>query len=994
MSSHFSPRQNFESTASRNDNMPKMSVLAQFDDFCRRVATDDDEVLYAMLDFVRNQEVCRQRWEAAEKCCNRLAEDNESLVLMNSELQAKLRYTRDVLEKEVQRRLKCEAHLRALQAQLDQIRYCVFGQGFQNREHHMVTVLKNVLSQDNFESAMADKSVQSVLSPTGTTLSSGAHHSGETASRDISGEAHHMLLGMPAIQSPLPAAGTRQLSSGQALSAAALSESVSYKPVPPGTVYSAAAASVPTKPALPRTVPVVQFPSSAVSSGSDTPRHSLPKSVPVALIPSRAIPSEAVTSGAVAPGPAPSGSVPMAPDPSRAVHSRAVYSGTALSGSAAAGSSGTLQSVPGPPKAVPSGAATSRAVSSGSLTPGLALHGSVPTAPVPPGFIPSETVTSSSVSSEAASSSVHVAPSARSFKLVPPPPLYSVSTGQVLSGSVPSGPVSSEAASSTGHVRATAALHANSVNARSIHTESVRTRIVTAGAADPVPLPWIPGGTAATGPDRCGSVPARSPGPPRSKRAVAAAAAAAAAEQSSPGLGPAPAKVHFELSDSRKTSVCNSSCETGGRGEVFATTMTVVAGEPGYVATVTSQMESSIGGSSSSSQQRFRRSRSGPALLVRHSSQKATEKAASVVPPSSSSLDESGVEEECGFVSRLERMGPLNRSTPLPEASQQQQQSHTFVSRPAVNPENCIACNKRIRFYKASYQCGACGVVCHPECKSLVPLPCGLRAPPREARGASGGAAARSGAGVLADYAPSEPPFVTPLVVHCIREVERRCLQERGPLYGSVAPPEEVDTLLGRLLSGHDLPILSDHSLPVVCGALMKFLATLRETVITKAVWPLLAEAAVTGDEDKENRVWKFLDATCQLPAANRAVLSMLLVHLRCVSTTSLGGDGRSLDELAAVFAPVVVGCSTSSPSAEVQERDRPLQDLIMHCLLGVPDVYWKDNAAAGSYEPVQQETRPGTSAEDCCVSRWKEVVKRKLKRSIGVGSLEPGNKK
>lgn len=422
--------------------------------------------------------------------------------------------------------------------------------------------------------------------------------------------------------------------------------------------------------------------------------------------------------------------------------------------------------------------------------------------------------------------------------------------------------------------------------------------------------------------------------------------------------------------------------------------MTVVAGEPGYVATVTSQMENSIGGSSSSSQQRFRRSRSGPALLVRHSSQKATEKAASGVPPSSSSLDESGVEEECGFVSRLERMGPLNRSTPLPEASQQHQRSHTFVSRPAVNPENCIACNKRIRFYKASYQCSACGVVCHPECKSLVPLPCGVRAPAREARGASGGAAPRSDAGVLADYAPSEPPFVPPLVAHCIREVERRCLQERGPLYGSVAPPEEVDTLLGRLLSGRDLPVLSDHSLPVVCGALMKFLATLRETVITKAVWPLLAEAAVTGDEDKENRVWKFLDATCQLPAANRAVLSMLLVHLRCVSTTSLGGDGRSLDELAAVFAPVVVGCSTSNPSAEVQERDRPLQDLIMHCLLGVPDVYWKDNAAAGSYEPVQQETRPGTSAEDCCVSRWKEVVKRKLKRSIGVGSLEPGNKK
>ncbi|KAL1484326.1 hypothetical protein MTO96_050054, partial [Rhipicephalus appendiculatus] len=164
-----------------------------------------------------------------------------------------------------------------------------------------------------------------------------------------------------------------------------------------------------------------------------------------------------------------------------------------------------------------------------------------------------------------------------------------------------------------------------------------------------------------------------------------------------------------------------------------------------------------------------------------------------------------------------------------------------------------------------------------------------------------------------------------------------------------------------------------------------------------------------TGDEDKENRIWKFVCATRQLPVVNRAVLSMLLVHLRGVSTTSLGGDGRSLDELAAVFAPVVVGCSTSSPSTGgTREGQTPagsdvtmkcelyewlhigtdvdfyiillLVGQIMHCLLGVPDTYWTDNAAAGGYEPAQQETRPGTAAEDCCVSRWTDVVKRKIK--------------
>ncbi|KAL1426795.1 hypothetical protein MTO96_018019 [Rhipicephalus appendiculatus] len=747
MSSRFSPRQNAESTASRNDNAPKMSLVAQFDDFCRRVANDDDEVLYTMLDFVRNQEACRQRWEAAEKCCSRLAEDNESLVLVNSELEAKLRYTRDVLEREVQRRLKCEAHLRAL-----------------NREHHMVTVLKSVLSQDNFASTVADKSVQSVLSPTGTTLSSEAHHSRETASRDISGEAHHMLLELFVLKLSL-------------LELSFLDLLLLDQPH------------------------LDQYQRHQAHLGLIIPELSALLLLFLDLLPL---------------------------DHLGHCHRYQALQELVLSVQPLLElSPAELSLLDWPP---------TRFLFHGELLGLVALGWTISGLPPP---------------------SLLDLPVPSALLLL----LLLLLPNKVLLGSV-------------------------------------------------LLLPRFTSSS---------QIPER--------RAFATV----------------PARLV-------------------GRGEVYATTMTVVAGEPGYVATVTSQMEGSIG-SSSSSQQRFRRFHSGPALLVQHSSQKTTKAATSAVRPSRSSLDESGVEEESGFVSRLERMGPLNRSTPLPEASQQQRQQHTFVSRPAVNPENCIACDKRIRFYKASFQCGACGVVCHPECESLVPLPCGLGAPPRVARGASGGAAAKSGAGVLADYAPSEPPFVPPVVVHCIREVERRCLHERGPLYGSAAPPEEVDALLGQLLSGRDLPDLSDCSLPVVCGALMKFLATLRETVVTKSVWPLLAKAAVTGDEDKENRIWKFVDATRQLPVVNRAVLSMLLVHLRGVSTTSLGGDGRSLDELAAVFAPVVVGCSTSSPSTEARERDRPLQDLERRLKIA-------------------------------CVSRWTDVVKRKIKRSIGVGSMEPGNKK
>ncbi|KAH7935201.1 hypothetical protein HPB52_004789 [Rhipicephalus sanguineus] len=944
MSSHFSPRQNFESTASRNDNMPKMSVLAQFDDFCRRVATDDDEVLYAMLDFVRNQEVCRQRWEAAEKCCNRLAEDNESLVLMNSELQAKLRYTRDVLEKEVQRRLKCEAHLRALQAQLDQIRYCVFGQGFQNREHHMVTVLKNVLSQDNFEREMiqSPKLFLPKLSLLELSLLDQPH-------RDRY-QWHQTLLELsipelstlvPLFLDLLPLDHPGHYNQYQVLQKLFLlvqpllelsRPDLSLLDWPCMGLYrrrryllDLSRLKLSHLAVFPRKLPPLlcmsllqHVPSSWSHLLLYTP-FLLDKFFPALYLRDQSLPKLPLPLGMSVPR--------LLCMPTLSMRDPSIPNLSALE---------LLLLV-----------LQTRFLFHGYLA-GLLPLGQIVAVLSPLGLLdlPVPNVLLLLLLLLLLLSKVLL----DSVLLLPRFTLRCRVVERMLIA------VDRPAASLPLRVSLYSALEMVKASWAEVTATCVQNCFRKAGFAD-----------------------------------VGADADPEASEEDHSG-GDLWQRVvdsdmggrdicwdDFVMADD-DTDTAEPCMDEGIVNEVRGKSGSEESDDdddetlepaPTSVPVATGYIDS------------LRQLVYAKGLGEEHAAalnKLETTLIASALSKQTSSLDESGVEEECGFVSRLERMGPLNRSTPLPEASQQQQQSHTFVSRPAVNPENCIACNKRIRFYKASYQCGACGVVCHPECKSLVPLPCGLRAPPREARGASGGAAARSGAGVLADYAPSEPPFVTPLVVHCIREVERRCLQERGPLYGSVAPPEEVDTLLGRLLSGHDLPILSDHSLPVVCGALMKFLATLRETVITKAVWPLLAEAAVTGDEDKENRVWKFLDATCQLPAANRAVLSMLLVHLRCVSTTSLGGDGRSLDELAAVFAPVVVGCSTSSPSAEVQERDRPLQDLIMHCLLGVPDVYWKDNAAAGSYEPVQQETRPGTSAEDCCVSRWKEVVKRKLK--------------
>lgn len=41
-----------------------------------------------------------------------------------------------------------------------------------------------------------------------------------------------------------------------------------------------------------------------------------------------------------------------------------------------------------------------------------------------------------------------------------------------------------------------------------------------------------------------------------------------------------------------------------------------------------------------------------------------------------------------------------------------------------VMPDNCVVCEKRIRFGKTAVKCKECRGVCHVECKEKLPLPC------------------------------------------------------------------------------------------------------------------------------------------------------------------------------------------------------------------------------------------------------------------------------
>lgn len=69
--------------------LPKMSLVAQFDDLMRECARDDD-ITIDFLHFVKNQQVCVHKRSALELRAEKLAMEKEALAMANVELRAQL----------------------------------------------------------------------------------------------------------------------------------------------------------------------------------------------------------------------------------------------------------------------------------------------------------------------------------------------------------------------------------------------------------------------------------------------------------------------------------------------------------------------------------------------------------------------------------------------------------------------------------------------------------------------------------------------------------------------------------------------------------------------------------------------------------------------------------------------------------------------------------------------------------------------------------------
>ncbi|XP_033016403.1 rac GTPase-activating protein 1-like isoform X2 [Lacerta agilis] len=280
-----------------------------------------------------------------------------------------------------------------------------------------------------------------------------------------------------------------------------------------------------------------------------------------------------------------------------------------------------------------------------------------------------------------------------------------------------------------------------------------------------------------------------------------------------------------------------------------------------------------------------------------------------------------------GMKIRTELRGVQDPFSPSPTQGTPPLQEHHFTSKTMISLESCAVCKSRLRFGKMALKCRPCQLVVHPECKERCPSVCRPTASPR----------AREG--ILADFAPSTPPLVPPLVIQCVNQVERRGLKETG-LYRVPGSEHLVREWKRKLLCARGaLPSLDQVTdVNVICGVLKDFLRSLKEPLVTFALHPAFLHASEIPDEAA--RQTALCHVVMKLPLANRDTLAFLMLHLhRVMQSPECRMDRHNL---ARIFGPTLVGHSNPSPSPRIIMEDTPRQCLVVAHLLALPLSFWR----------------------------------------------------
>ncbi|KAI3387019.1 hypothetical protein SNEBB_000288 [Seison nebaliae] len=271
---------------------------------------------------------------------------------------------------------------------------------------------------------------------------------------------------------------------------------------------------------------------------------------------------------------------------------------------------------------------------------------------------------------------------------------------------------------------------------------------------------------------------------------------------------------------------------------------------------------------------------------------------------------------------------------------------HNFQSKAMITPETCLVCNRRLRFGKYAAKCRKCETYCHLECQDRLPLPCMVRLRLRRAPHGAGSNfnpgkgntpvhgqktkqydQLKSTIGLIEDFVDSSicPTgnslsrftknylCIPPLVLHCVREIERRGLTEVG-LYRLNGADSEVRSIRTALIYNRGTPDLTRiRDVMTICCALKDFFRSLREPLITARYWEdFISLTSIQNDKRKEI---KFNGLLLDLPDVNRDTLAFMIIHLKKVSESLV--CRMPIANIGKCLGPSLIGYSQTRTSAE-----------------------------------------------------------------------------
>ncbi|XP_023165134.2 rac GTPase-activating protein 1 [Drosophila hydei] len=272
---------------------------------------------------------------------------------------------------------------------------------------------------------------------------------------------------------------------------------------------------------------------------------------------------------------------------------------------------------------------------------------------------------------------------------------------------------------------------------------------------------------------------------------------------------------------------------------------------------------------------------------------------------------------------------------------------HSFSQKTFLRGDNCVQCQKRIRFGSLGLRCRDCPVRCHIDCRHLLTVSCVPQ---------SGTPTTKTELHYLSDFAPATAPMIPALIVHCVNEIEARGLGEVG-LYRMSSSEREYKALKEQFLRGKVTPHLGNTDIYVLCCCVKDFLRTLREPLIPTSQWKDFANAVQNPDNKlAEQLLYKAVE---QLPHANRDTMAFLMLHFQRIAECPV--VMMPIDNMSKIFGPTIMGYSSPNPDQHALYTEVFTQTQVMKALLELPGTFWQQYLPL---EPSPPMVPPGSAVK------------------------------